>query len=120
MAYTPQPTRISNPRDEVKRLIIANTVGSCVSTPSFDKDMLVVKFVCGGQVGNGVARLDKVKSIELQQYAEWYRVLVHHEAGITDFSWTSKSLDDMQRLADALTALSMPVEGGVTGGDSSI
>lgn len=33
-------------------------------------------------------------------------MLVKHSGGTADFDWTSKNLDDMRRLADALTALS--------------
>ena len=35
-------------------------------------------------------------------------MLVHQTDGTADFSWTSKSLNDMQHPADALTALSKP------------
>ena len=71
--------------------------------------MLVVKFACTHRgIGNSVMRFDRVEGIELQRYDEWYRVLVHQSGGAPDFSWTSKSKSDMQRLADALTALSKP------------
>jgi hypothetical protein len=109
VAYTPQPQRISDPAGEVKKLILANTVDGCVSEPDFNDNLLVVKFVCAasgrGGVGNAVARLDQIQTISLEQSGEWYRVLVHHRGGAQDFSWTSKSLDDMQRMVDAFTAL---------------
>jgi|CXWL01.1.fsa_nt_gi hypothetical protein len=106
LPYSASPGRISDPHAEVKSIILANTTSGCLAEPSFDKSMLVVKFVCSGGVGNSTARLDQVKKIVLEQYEEWYRVRVVHSKGAEDFSWTSKSLEDMQRLADALTALS--------------
>ncbi len=107
IAYTPAPARISDPVAEVKSILLANTVGGCIAQPSFQAKMLVVQFACTGQgVGNAVARLDHVKEIVLEQSGDWYRVKLIHSNGADDFDWTSKSLDDMQRLADALTALS--------------
>lgn len=109
IAYTAQPARIVDPAAEVKALILANTVQGCVSEPSVTDTMLTVKYVCtGGGVGNVVARLDRVQTITIDNSGEWYRVLVHHRGGIDDFGWQSKSLEDIQRLADALTALSSP------------
>ncbi|MBX7097286.1 MAG: hypothetical protein K1X89_06225 [Myxococcaceae bacterium] len=107
VAYTVNPARISDPKAEVLTLIKANVRPGCIAEPAFEGTLLNVKFVCSLGVGSAVARLDKVESITLQQYEDWYRVLVHHTVG-EDFSWTSKSLEDMQRLADALTALSAP------------
>lgn len=108
VAYQPQPSRITDPRAEVKAIILANTVQGCVADPDVGEKMLVVKFVCSngkGGVGNSVVRFDNVGSITLQQSGEWYRVLVRHKNGADDFSWGSKNLDDMQRMADAFTAL---------------
>jgi len=67
--------------------------------------MLTVKYVCQDGIGNAVLRFDQVDTITLQQSGEWYRVLVKHTSA-EDFSWTSKSRADMERLADAVTALS--------------
>ena len=103
--YSAQPQRIANPREEVKSLILANTAGGCVATPEVKEKLLVVQAVCSGGVGNWVIRFDRVKSVALEQSGEWYRVVVKHSEGITDFAWTSKSLEDMQRMADAITAL---------------
>ena len=108
IAYTPQPSRITDPSAEVRSLIQANTLGGCVAEPELSSTLLVVKFICRNAVGNSVVRLDHVESISLQQSGVWYRVLVHHNNGGEDFTWTSKQLEDMQRLADALTALSKP------------
>ena len=104
--YTPQPSRIADPAAEAKSLIEANTTGGCVAKPEVQPPLLTVKFVCREAIGNMVVRLDHVESVTLQQSGEWYRVLVHHDNGAEDFAWTSKQLDDIQRLADALTALS--------------
>ena len=107
--YEPQPARISNPREEINTLILANTVQGCITKVEFSERLMVVKFACansgGGGVGNGVVRLDSIDHISLQQSGEWYRVLVH-QRGAEDFGWTSKNLIDIQRLADAFTALS--------------
>lgn len=109
VAYTPQPSRISDPVAETRTIILSNTVDGCIAEPEFSERMLVVKFACSrGGVGNSVLRFDRVSSIDLQQYNDWYRVLVHQNGGAKDFAWTSKNLADMQRLADALTALSKP------------
>lgn len=108
--YAPNPTRIANPAEEARAIIMANTVQGCIAEPELaTPTMLVVKFACtsgGGGVGNLVARLDQVQEISLQESGGWYRVLVKHTGGIEDFSWTSRSQADMERLADALTALS--------------
>ena len=105
IAYTVQPERISNPGEEVKNLILANTVEGCVTTPELKETMLVVKALCTNGVGNQVIRFDHVKSVVLEQSGEWYRVKVVHGEGIADFWWSSKSLDDMQHMADAISAL---------------
>jgi hypothetical protein len=105
IAYTAQPERIGNPGEEVKNLILANTVQGCVTTPEMKETMLVVKALCSNGVGNQVIRFDRVKSVALEQSGEWYRVMVKHGEGIADFWWSSKSLEDMQRMADAITAL---------------
>lgn len=105
LAYTARPERIANPGEEVKNLILANTVQGCVTTPELKDTMLVVKALCSNGVGNQVIRLDRVKSVTLEQYGEWYRVMVKHGEGVADFWWSSKSLEDMQRMADAITAL---------------
>lgn len=104
--YTAQPSRISDPAAEVVALIQANTVPSCVVTPKLSEKTLVINYVCTQSVGNVVARLDRVDAIGLERMGDWYRVLVHHRDGLPDFAWSSKNLEDMQRLADALTALS--------------
>jgi hypothetical protein len=107
--YSPQPSRIKNPVEEATTIIQSNTSEGCIAEPEFSKTMLVVKFACSRRgIGNSVLRFDRVTGIELQKYNEWYRVLVHQSGGAADFSWTSKSVTDMQHLADALTALSKP------------
>jgi hypothetical protein len=82
-----------------------------VAEPEVKPTLLVVKFICRGAIGNMVVRLDHVESIVLQHSGDWYRVLVHHNNGGEDFAWTSKQLEDIERLADALTALSKPRPG---------
>ena len=109
--YSPQPSRINDPVAETRKIILTNTVGGCIAEPEFSDAMLVVKFACTSQgVGNSVLRYDRVEQIEIQQYKEWYRVLVHQRGGAEDFSWSSKSKGDIERLADALTALSKPAD----------
>ena len=105
LRYSPQPGRITQPEQELKTLILANTVQGCVTEPSVSGAMLVVKFVCTQAVGNAVVRFDQFESIELQQQGPWFRVRVHHGKGPEDFVWDSKSLDDAQRMADAIVAL---------------
>ena len=114
VAYNAQPERIRDPQKEIVSLLLANTVQGCVTEPQIDEKMLVVKYVCNTFIGNVVARFDKVDKIYLEQSGEWFRVTAHHSSGIADFQWTSKSLDDMQRLADALTAMT-PGQGGGLG-----
>lgn len=106
IAYNPNPARIANPAEEAKQLILANVVQGCVAEPEVTETMLTVKFVCSSGVGNSVVRFDKVESIVMDESGGWFRVQVLHRDGAAPFQWTSKSLDDMQRLADALTALS--------------
>ncbi len=110
VAYTAQPTRIDNPKEELKSLILANTVQGCVTEPTFVGATFVVKYVCTGGIHGGVAsstvlRLDRVRAIDLQQQGEWYRVRVQHADGIDDFVWDSRTLEDAQRIDDAITAL---------------
>jgi len=108
VAYSPNPQRVANPPAEVKALILANTVSGCVTEPEFTGRMLVVKFVCTSGyagVGNRVVRFDRIVDIKLEESGGWYRVLVKHSEGTADFDWTSRSLEDMRRLADALSAL---------------
>lgn len=102
--YAPKPQRVAQPAQQIASIILANTVQGCVSEPEVSPTMLVVKYVCSRGVGNSVIRFAQIRSIELSQSGEWYRVLVKHEGGADDFSWTSKSLDDMKHLADAISA----------------
>ena len=115
--YIPQPSRVANPAAEVKALIQANTSGNCTTTPDVQSILIVVQSNCtgydvhgGGYVttGSQVVRLDHVGSIEIQKSGAWFNVLVHHNNGADDFEWTSRSLGDMVRLADAITALAKP------------
>lgn len=106
IAYEPQASRVKDPAAVAKTIIESNTVQGCVTEPQVSEVMLVVKYVCSNGVGNSVARFDRMESIKLEQSGEWYRVLVKHKGGSEDFAWTSKSLEDMQLLADALAALS--------------
>lgn len=108
--YTVQPSRITNPAQEVKQLILANTVQGCVTEPEVSPTMLTVKFVCSRGVGNAVVRFDRVANIKIEQSGEWYRVMVTHKPGTDDFDWTSRSLEDIQRLADAISALASPAD----------
>lgn len=104
ISYSPQPLRSEDPRGELKRLILANTVQGCVTEPEFTGQMFVVKAVCTRGVGNQVLRFDRVKSVVLEQSDEWFRCRVSHTSG-EDFWWSSKSLEDMQQMADAVSAL---------------
>ena len=54
IAYTPQPSRITDPSAEVRSLIQANTLGGCVAEPELSSTLLVVKFICRNAVGNSV------------------------------------------------------------------
>ncbi|MHB8875148.1 MAG: hypothetical protein ACYC8T_15790 [Myxococcaceae bacterium] len=118
--YAAQPGRVADPANEAATLIKANVVGGCIAEPSYEKPLLIVKFVCSNGLGNTVAKLDRVEKIYLEQSGEWYRVVVRHIGAGEDFTWSSKSLDDMQRLADALTALSQPAADGEKKQPSSI
>jgi hypothetical protein len=108
--YAAQPARITDPREEVRTIILANTVQGCTAEPELSEKMLIVKFACAAKgntgLGNSVVRFDKVDSITMQQSGEWYRVLLHHKPGVEDFTWGSKNREDIERLVDALTALS--------------
>ncbi len=104
--YGLQPERIEDPQAEVLRFIKLNTTQGCIAEPAFEDRVLFVKFACNNGVGNSTARLDRVKEIVLEQYQEWYRVVVRHSDGSPDFAWSSKSLQDVQRAADAFAALS--------------
>ena len=106
VSYSPQPERVADPAAEAKALILANTVQGCVTEPDVTETMLTVKFVCSNGVGNAVARFDRVERIVLEESGGWFRVSVLHRGGVEPFRWTSKSLEDITRLADALTALS--------------
>ncbi len=106
LKYAARPERISNPRQEVLALIAANTSPGCVVDASFQKKVLLVKYVCHRAIGNTTARLDEVKSVTLEKSGEWYVARVKHLNGAGDFIWSSKSRRDIERLVDALTALS--------------
>lgn len=108
VAYTPQPERILEPRREVLAFIQQNIRPGCIATPRFEGAMLDVKFVCNGGLGHTMARLDRVSAIQLEQFEEWYRVVLKHSNGHEDFTWSSKSLEDVQRAADAFKALTIP------------
>jgi len=106
VSYTPQPGRIVDPRAELQAFIKQNTVQGCLTEPVFEGATLDVKWVCSRALGHAMVRLDRVVSIDIDHSGEWYRLTVHHSTGIDDFEWESKSLEDIQRAADALDALS--------------
>ena len=105
LPYTANPGRITEPMAEVRAMINANVVQGCVVEIEDAARMMTVKYVCNDGIGNSVLRFDQVDTVSLQQSGDWYRVLVKHTSA-EDFSWTSKSRADMERLADAVTALS--------------
>jgi hypothetical protein len=104
--YDPNPARVGDAATEARQIILANVMQGCIAEIEIGPTMMTVKFVCSSGVGNYVMRFDKVDTITLSESGGWYRVLVSHKDGIAPFRWTSRSLDDMKRLADALTALS--------------
>lgn len=106
--YNLQPSRIADPRAEILGFIKMNVRPGCLAEPQFEGPMLDVKFVCSGGLGHSMARLDRVAGIKIEQYEEWYRVVVQHTGGTDDFSWSSKNLEDVQRAADAFYALAGP------------
>ncbi len=111
--YAPQPGRIRDPRAEISAFIKTNTTSGCIAEPEFKDALLDVKFVCSyGGVGHQLARVDRVDRVSLEQYQEWYRVVLHHSNGTDDFTWSSKSLEDVQRAADAFEALLKPPAAG--------
>jgi hypothetical protein len=110
VAYTPQPERIADPSREVLAFIKQNIRPGCIAEPRFEGAVLDVKFVCNEGVGHTMARIDRVAAIQIEQFQEWYRVVVKHSNGHEDFSWTSKSLEDVQRAADAFKALTLPAD----------
>jgi len=103
--YVPQPDRIERPQDALKALILANTVQGCLTEPGYAQAMLIVRWVCTNAAGTHVLRFDQIQAIELLKSGEWYRVRVRHRAGVNDFEWDSKSLDDAQHIADAIAAI---------------
>lgn len=105
VAYNPQPERIADPAEELRTLILANTVQGCVSEPELNGPLFTVKFVCSSGVGNAVARLDRAKALILDESGGWYRLRVMHEEELQPFLWTSRSLKDITRMADAFSAL---------------
>jgi hypothetical protein len=104
--YTLQPQSVADPVNQAGTLIVANVTPGCIARPQFNETLLVVNYVCSGVAGNSVMRFDKVVSITIEKSGEWYRVLVRHRDGAADFTWSSKSLEDIEHLADALSALS--------------
>ena len=106
LAYTPRPERIGDPEAEVARILKANT-GRCIVEPAVEGTLLLVRSVCsGGDVDSRAVKLDKVDRIVIRQWDEDFQVIVSHRGGDAEFTWISSSRDDMERLADALTALS--------------
>ena len=68
--------------------------------------MLVLQYACSsGAAGNESVRFDKVQTVEIVHGFGKYGVKVTHTAGIEDFEFASGNLDDIQRLADAISAL---------------
>jgi hypothetical protein len=112
--YTPQPARIADPATDVKAIITANAFPNCVVTPEILGQVLSVKYVCtpalGGRpsVGTVTTHLDRIQKITLYQSGESYRVIVYQSGEPASVGIDSKSLEDMQRYVDAITALAKP------------
>ncbi len=107
VAYTPNPARVTDPMAEATAMINANVVQGCVVDIENAPQIMTVKYACENGIGNSVVRFDQVDTIALQKSGDWYGVRVKHKSA-DDFFWTSKSRSDMERLLDALTALSLP------------
>lgn len=112
--YTPQPTRIADPTTELKAIITANAFPHCVVTPELLGPVLNVKYVCTSglngrpSVGTVTTHLDRIQKVTLYQSGESYRVIVYQTGDPASVGIDSKSLDDMQRYVDAITALAKP------------
>jgi hypothetical protein len=67
--------------------------------------MFIVRFVCPHGAGNVVLRFNRIETLKLTREGPWFYVRVHHLGGSDDFYWASKSLEDAQGIADAITAI---------------
>lgn len=106
--YTPNPSRVADPKSDIVTLIKANTGKWCITEPTFEQNLLLVKIVCtGGRAGSRVVRLDRVEKISMQQRGLYFEIVVHQRDG-EDFSWSSKIVDDIKRMVDGFTALTQP------------
>ena len=103
--YVPQPERVAKPREALSALVLANTAPGCQSQNGYAPGMFVVKFACVHGVGSNVLRFDRIESLKISHEGPWYYVRVHHRGGVDDFYWASKSLEDAQGMADAITAI---------------
>jgi hypothetical protein len=97
---------------DIKAMINANVVQGCIVEMEDGPSMLAIKYACTSGIGNSVLRFDQIADMKLQQSGEWYRVMVTHKTA-DEFSWTSKSRADMERLFDAIHAVS---QAGAMGG----
>jgi len=105
IAYQPKTMPPARAARTARALITANTVQGCLSEVDLHDNMLIVRYACSHAIGNGLVRLDRIASIELAESGGWYRVLVKHRDRTEDFFWTSKNVDDIRTLADAVASL---------------
>ena len=64
-----------------------------------------VKTITSQSAGQQTVRYERVHHIELYRFAGVHQVRVFDRSGEAVFYWGCSSLDDAQRLADAITAM---------------
>lgn len=99
IAYTPNPSRIADPKAELKALFDLPDV-----QVTFDQNLLLVKQQFPDSMPSEKSlRLDRVETILMQQRGDSFEVVVHQTSG-KNFVWESDE-EHAKRAVDALTAL---------------
>jgi hypothetical protein len=103
LPYTPKT--VSGPEKEIDTILQTNSGGAMVEA-EFGDVLMTVRAVGAMVLGQQALRYDQISTIEIVKYrSSLYRVFVKNKAGDDKFIWGVETLEDAQKLSDALYSL---------------
>jgi len=108
VAYEPQPSRAHDPKRELESLLVASPQDGCTAKVEFPDRVMIVRYECATYgtyaLLNRVVRFDDIERIALERRSDGYAIVVH-QRGAEAFAWSTRTLNEVERLADAIAAL---------------
>ncbi len=89
----------------LQRLMDMASISQCLTRGIATKESVKFQVACANGALSWSTSVSSIKSIKLQTYASYYRVLVTHTTDRPDFAFITNALDDAENFANHLTAL---------------